>query len=228
MTDTQPHADRILLGVALAAIAVILYLALLVAPQAAGFRAPLTQRIFYVHVPSAWVAYLAFAVTAVASARHLVNGSPGADRWAAASAEVGLVFAIIALVTGLTWSRVEFLGYTAFQDAKVITLVVVILAYAAYLTLRAGVEEPRRRGRLAAVFGLLGFLTVPLSYLSSRVSVHPDFTREDQGLAPELGMILGTSVIAFTLLYAALARHRVKLIAVEHAVERLRDREVRA
>lgn len=215
--------DAALLALAVLGVFAVIALSLVVAPDAANFRAPLTHRIFYYHVPAAWAGFLAFAVTALAGAWHLKSGSRNADRWAAASAEVGLVLSTIALVTGILWARVEFTaGYSVAQDAKVITLLVLILAYAGYLTLRSGVDDRVKRGRLSAVFGLLAFLGVPLAYLASKVSVHPDFTREEQSLAPELGMILGVSVLAFTVLYAALARTRVRLIELEDAVEDLR------
>lgn len=218
-------AQRKVTIIGLASLLAVLALSLLVAPEAENFRAPLTQRIFYWHVPSAWVAYLAFAVTAFASARHLASRDPAQDRLAAASAEVGLVFSLIALGTGLTWAQAEFTGYEPLQDAKVVTLLVLILAYFAYLALRAAVDDPTKRGRTAAVFGLLSFLAVPLSYFASRVSLHPDFTRPEQSLAPELGMILGVSVLLFTLAYVAFAWHRVKLAASEDEIARLKAQE---
>ncbi len=209
----------LLIGAAIVAMLVNLPLTLLVAPAAANFSAPLTQRIFYYHVPAAWVAYLAFAITAAASFEHLRSRSMRADRIALASAEIGTVFAAIALVTGLLWARVEFLGYSAIEDPKVVTLVVLIGAYVAYLALRASVDEAAVRARLAAVFGILALLGVPLSYFASRASLHPDFTRPEQSLDPRLGLILLYSTFAFTLLYAALAALRHDLALVEARLE---------
>lgn len=191
----------------------------LVAPEAANFRAPLTQRIFYYHVPAAWVAYLAFAVTAFASARHLLRGDLRSDAVALASAEVGAVFGFVALGTGLVWAEQEFLGYTPVEDPQVISLVVLLLAYMAYFVLRGGIEEPVRRRRLAAVYGLLAVLGVPLSYLASKASIHPDFTRPDQELDPRLGLFLLFSTVVFTLVYAALVDVRARLARVEAFVE---------
>lgn len=197
-------------------------LTLFVAPPAANFRAPLTQRIFYYHVPAAWVAYLAFFVTAALGALALWRDAP-ARRWdalAAASAEVGTVFSLIALATGLVWAKQEFVNYSPFEDAKVISLVVLILAYFAYFALRAGVTERERRARLSAVYGILAFLGVPLSYLASRASVHPDFARSDESLDPRLAVFLVYSLVAFTALYAALARTRLRLAnAIEQQEE---------
>lgn len=190
-------------------------LALVVAPPAANFVAPLTQRIFYYHVPAAWVAYLAFAVTAAASLWTLLREDRRADPLAAASAEVGTLFAAIALATGLVWARQEFIGYDALEDPKVITLAVLLATYAAYFTLRAGLDDPERRARVSAVFGLLALLGVPLSYLASRASIHPDFTRPDESLDPALGLVLLYSTFAFTLVYAALVTLRVRMLRLE-------------
>ncbi|HVL48648.1 MAG TPA: cytochrome c biogenesis protein CcsA [Candidatus Thermoplasmatota archaeon] len=209
------NGRTVLVAVAVVAMLAHVVLALVVAPQAKGFVAPVTQRIFYFHVPSAWIGYLAFAVTAFASARFLHAPAARWDHLARSSAEVGTVFSVVALVTGLAWSRLEFAGYDPFTDAKVITLVVLILAYLAYLSLRAGVADDDRRGRLAAVFGLLAVVGVPLSYLASSVSIHPDFTRPGSGLDPGLGIYLGFGVVAFTLLYAALAALRYDLAVLE-------------
>lgn len=208
-----------LVGVAALAMLANVLLTFLAAPEAVGFRAPLTYRILYYHVPAAWVAYLAFAVTAAAGAWHLWRGGRSADALAVGSAEVGLTFSLVALGTGLVWSRQEFLNYSPWQDAKVITLVVVILAYLAYFALRAGHDEPEKRRRVAAVYGILAFLGVPLSYLASKASVHPDFTRSDSSLDPRLGVYLLLSTVAFTLLYAALVQVRMRLALVERRLE---------
>lgn len=201
----------------LAALAVLanVPLTLVVAPAAAGFNAPMTQRIFYYHVPAAWVAYLAFAVTAFAGAMLLWKRDERWDPVALASAEVGTVFSLVALGTGLVWARQEFVGYSPLRDAKVVTLVVVILAYLAYFALRASVPERGRRARVAAAYGLLALLGVPLSYLASRASVHPDFARPDESLDPRLGWVLLASTLAFTALYAALVDVRARLARVE-------------
>lgn len=204
---------------ALVAMLVQIPLALVVAPPAAGFNAPMTQRILYYHVPAAWAAYLAFAVTAGASLWVLARRDERADPLAVAAAEVGTLFSVIALATGLVWSRQEFVGYSPVEDPKVITLVVLILAYLAYFALRSATPDPARRRRLAAVFGLLAFLGVPLSYLASRASIHPDWTRPEQSLDPRLGWVLLASTVAFTILFAALVDARLRLARVEDALE---------
>ncbi len=200
-----------LTALALASILVLIVLAMRAGP-AAGFNAPLTQRIFYFHVPLAWAAYVAFATTAFASGHYLYRENPVADRIALASVEVGTVFATLALVTGLLWSRVEFgASYSPFSDPKVVSLVVVLLGYVAYLTLRSGIEELGKRRRLAAVFGLLAVIGIPVSYFASRLSVHPEFAREGSGIAGNLLAIMLYGTVAFTLLFAAFVWMRVDL-----------------
>src|SRR5581483_12475169 len=150
-----------------AVILVDIILTFLAAPEAAD-QAHLTQRIFYYHVPSAWVAYLAFGVTAGAGFWHLRTRSAASDALALASAEVGTLFSIVAMATGLAWSRQAFLNYDAIRDPKVISLAVVILAYLAYFALRGAIPETGRRRRVAAVYGILALIGVPLSYLASQ------------------------------------------------------------
>ncbi len=210
---------------ALSAVAVPV-LALAVAPPATGFVAPLSYRLLYVHVPTAWGAYLAFLVTFLASLRHLQQrrrGDPGleADRLAAASAEVGTVLAAIALGTGLLWARVEFLAYDPLTDPKVVTLVVLLLAYMGYLALRGTVEDRRDRARLASGYGLLAFLAVPMSYLASRVSLHPDFTTPEQSLAPALRWVLLASTLAVTVIYTHLTLHRRDQLSLRDTLQDL-------
>jgi len=167
-------------------------------------------------VPAAWVAYLAFFVTAALGAVSLWRDAPTRfDALASASAEVGTVFSIVALATGLVWAKQEFVNYSPFIDAKVISLIVLILAYLAYFALRAGIAERERRARLSAVYGILAFLGVPLSYLASRASIHPDFARSDESLDPSLAWFLVASLVAFTILYAALVQVRWRLGRVE-------------
>lgn len=210
---------RWLVWTAVAAVIVQLPLALLLAPAAENFNAPLTQRILYYHVPAAWVAYLAFVTTAVCSLLVLLRDDPRADRVAVASAEVGMTFGLVALVTGLIWATQEFFGYSAIEDPKVITLGVLLAAYLGYFALRANLEESKR-ARLAAVFGLLCVLGVPLSYLASRASVHPDFTRPEESLDWRLGVVLLYSTAAFTLLAAVLVAMRVRLLRLEERIAR--------
>ncbi|HVL86924.1 MAG TPA: cytochrome c biogenesis protein [Candidatus Thermoplasmatota archaeon] len=231
------NLDRLrvpLLAAASVGLVVLVVLALVVAPTAARFSAPLTQRIFYFHVPAAAAGYLAFAVTLAASVEYLRRGGERSDRWAAASAEVGVVLTSIALFTGAVWSRVEFFSVSlsggddfAFRllgDAKFVTTGALWLTFLGYLALRRSVDDPDRRARLSAVFGVLGFVGVPLSYLASRFSPHPDFLQQGSGLSPGMGAILGVGMLVFVVVYAALV---VERFAVGERIESLRQERAR-
>lgn len=229
--------DRLALPLAVAAVlalALNLALAVLVAPPAANFAAPLTQRILYMHVPAAIAAYVAFTITAAAGAMYLRDRAPRWDRLAASAAEVGALLTTIALATGIVWSRVEFfsagsLAGTTFTfallgDPKFLTTAALWLVFLGYLALRRGVEG-EARARLSAVYGLLGFLAVPLSYLSSRFSPHPDFLARGSGLAPAMANILVASIALWLVVLAALLLHRLRL---EEAVAQRDEGDARA
>jgi heme exporter protein C len=197
-----------------------LSLALRVAPPAAGFSAPLTQRIFYVHVPAAVAAYAAFTLTTAAGLRYLQRREPRWDRVAASAAEVGVVLTTVALFTGVVWSRVEFFSaggaqegfaFALLGDAKFVTTAALWLVFLGYLALRRGVDGEEARARLSAVYGALGFLAVPMSYLSSRFSPHPDFLARGSGLAPELAWLLLAATLCWLVIFAALFANRLAL-----------------
>lgn len=197
-----------------------LILALVVAPPAANFAAPLAQRLFYFHVPSAIAAYAAFTLTALAGGLYLRGREARWDHLAGSAAEVGAVLTTIALFTGVVWSRVEFfsassLAGTSFTfallgDPKFVTTAALWLVFLGYLALRRGLEgEPR--ARLSAVYGILGFLAVPLSYLSSRFSPHPDFLARGAGLSPAMGALLAACTGLWLVVLAALLANRLAL-----------------
>lgn len=212
---------RPLAAAAVAALAVNLWLALRVAPEAAGFSAPITQRIFYVHVPAFTAAYAGFAVALLGCLLYLARRDAAWDRLAACSAEVSVVLTTIALGTGVVWSRVEFFSVGELQgqgfafallgDPKFVTTAALWLVFLGYLALRRSVEGEEQRARLASVYGVLGFLAVPLSYLSSRFSPHPDFLSRGSELAPGMALLLFVSMGLWLLIYAALLANRLAL-----------------
>jgi heme exporter protein C len=222
---------RPLAALGVAAFAVNVLVALVVAPPAANFAAPITQRVFYFHVPAALAAYAAFTIAAAASALFLRGRAARWDRWAHAAAEVGAVLTTIALFTGIVWSRVEFFsagnvgnegfGFVLLSDPKFVTTAALWLVFLGYLALRRQASEGAR-ARLAAVFAILGYLAVPMSYLSSRFSPHPDFLAPGESLDPRLGGLLAVCVACWLAMLAALLVNRV---AIEEA---LADEEERA
>ena len=190
--------------------------------------APVAQKIFYFHMPSAWVSYLGFFVTLVFSAMYLKSRKPKFDVIAYSAAELGVLFATLALLSGPIWAKEEWGVYWRWNDTKLVTTFILWLVYIGYLMLRAAITEPTTRARVSAVYGILGFVTVPMSLLSSRIapllqSGHPVVIATKGGsLSPEAGMTIGFAVIAFTFLFITMLIKRVEVAECEENVEELK------
>lgn len=215
--------DRILLLISAASMLALLWLVFMVVPadRTQGF----VQKIFYVHVPAAWVAFGAFGVTGFYGLRYLMTRNLGFDRKAAASAELGLCFISIVLITGPLWAK-PIWGIFWTWDLRLTTSFILWLLYMAYLILRSGIAEPARRAQLSAVVGLISFLDVPVVYLANRVraSQHPAPViggGKDSGLEPVMLYTLLFGVFAFTMLYVVLLRARYQQSVLEDQVEQL-------
>ncbi len=181
-------------------------------------------RIIYFHVPTAWIAYLAFFIVFVASIQVLRTGLPRWDALARSSAEVGLVFTSLALLTGSLWGRPVW-GTWWTWDARLTTTLILWFIYLAYLMLRAYVDDERRASRYAAVLGILGFVDVPINYLSVTWwrTLHPELSivRVDGPAMPAfMVQIIVLSLAAFTLLYVYLLLHRLRLERLQRQVHR--------
>ncbi len=144
-------------------LAVALWMALFYAPREMMMGD--AQRIFYFHVPSAWIGFLAFFVVFTASLLFLRTRQRRWDALALASAEIGVVFTTLVLLTGPLWAKVVW-GVFWVWDARLTTTLILWLIYVAYLMLRSSAEGERRQ-RLAAVLGIVGFLDVPLTEVTS-------------------------------------------------------------
>ena len=173
------------------------------------------QRIFYVHVGSAWVAFLAFFIVLLAGVAYLRSAREFWDDLAAASAEVGVLFSSVVLVTGPLWARPVW-GIWWTWDARLTSMFILWLTYVAYLALRAAIEEPVARSRYAAVLGIFGFLNVPLTYFSIRWwrTQHPQpviLGGAGSGLDPAMALTLAVSSAALALLAVWLVRERMRL-----------------
>ena len=142
----------------------------------------IVQRIFYFHVSSAWAAFLAFFLVAGASGVYLWKGSRAADRLAHASAEVGVLFCTLVLVTGPIWAR-PIWGVWWTWDPRLTMTVILWAIYASYLMLRAFGGEDDAVRRYAAVLGIVGVLDVPIINVSVRLlrGIHPSVITRSQG-----------------------------------------------
>ncbi len=199
---------------------IALALVFLVAPRAQDAAGGQVQRIFYFHVSSAWNGFGAWIVTAIAGALYLKRRDLRFDRIAASSAEIGVLFITMVLFTGMLWARPVWNTWWTW-DFKLTLSALQFLMYIAYLMLRTGIDDPHRRARFSAVYGIIGSLTIPLNFLVSRVldSIHPavfgpsvNATQQGGfGITPDMGMILGFCCITFTMLYVYMLRTRIGL-----------------
>ena len=119
-----------------------------------------SSRIVFFHVPTAWVAVLAFLFSCVASVRYLRRRDPMDDIRATVSAGLGLLFAVLATVTGAVFARIMWGAYWNW-DPRQTSIVILLLIYSAYFALRGAIPDPERRASLAAVYAILAFVTVP-------------------------------------------------------------------
>ena len=183
------------------------------------------QRIFYFHVASAWVGFFAFFVTFLAGIGYLVRGERRWDILALSSVEIGLTFIAMTVITGSLWARPTWGTYWTWEPRLTISAVQ-LLIYISYSMLRSSIDSPERKARFAAVYGIVAFVTVPLSWFAIRWwrTVHPDILTSGEGMAITSPMVhtLLTSLAAFTLLYATILRQRMRLERAADALARLR------
>ena len=221
---TGTHATRVLGAVTLVGVALLLLFGLWLSP--ADINQGDSVRILYLHAPSAWVAYLAFVVTALASATYLFSRqhSLGWDRLAGASAEVGVLFMGITLVVGMLWGRLTW-GVFWRWDARLTTTAFLFVTYIGYLAVRRLGGTPQQRGKRSAVLALLAVLEIPLVHFSVVLwrSLHQEASVFRPNGDVELdGLMLFTlllGIVTFTLMYAWLVIHRQRTLAAEDALE---------
>ncbi len=179
-------------------------------------------RLLYVHVPTIWIAYLAFSVTALGSAMYLFTKkkSLGWDRLAGASAEIGTVFVAVTLVIGAMWGRITW-GVFWQWDARLTTTAQLFVTYVGYLAERRLGGTHQQRARRSAVIGLLAVLEIPLVHWSVRLwrSLHQEATvlgtDADVSMDGLMLFSLVVGVVAFSLLYVWLVMHRTRGMAME-------------
>ncbi len=217
-----PLVSLILLTLTTIGMMVSIGLIFLVAPTDAIEGIP--QRIFYFHVPVAWIGMLAFGVIAVASIAYLWKKDERWDWLARASAEVGAVFITLALITGSIWGRTTW-GTWWTWDARLTTTLILWFIYIGYLMLRSYMGRTQAGARSAAVFGIIGFIDVPIIYESVNWwrTLHPQPEVGTPGaLPPEVVLILMISLVTFTLLYCFLLVQLYQLEKIQTLAQRLR------
>lgn len=205
----------------------------LVAAVILGLSAPLDVnqgslvRLMFVHVPSAWLSYLAYGGTGLFGLLYLIRRERRWDRLAMSSAEIGVLFTVATIVGGMLWAKPTWGTYWVW-DARLTTTALSLVVYGAYLLIRTLIDDPERRARVSAVVGLVGTLYVPVNYMAVEWwrGVHQTQTLKLLGkvrfdAAPIYGWVLLVATLAFTLLYVYLLRVRGVLAAREEAREEL-------
>ncbi|HZM26357.1 MAG TPA: cytochrome c biogenesis protein CcsA [Gemmatimonadales bacterium] len=193
----------IISSIALIGIGVAAVLALGFTPIEA--RQGLAQKIFYLHVPSAWSALLAFSLVGIAGGLYVWLEDPRLDLFAAASAEVGVAFAAVMLTTGPIWAK-PIWGTWWTWDARLTLTLFLFFLFVGYLALRAAVHDRHERARFSAVVGIMGLLLVPFIHLSVYLfrTLHPQpivLKPSAPSLPWEMLRTLLVSTVMFTLLY---------------------------
>ncbi len=213
------------LGVATAVTMLVnIWLVFMVAPLDAVQGEPF--RIFYFHVPIAWVAYLAFFIVFVASILYLWRKDERWDWLARSAAEIGTVFTTLVLITGSLWGRTIWNSWWAWDDPRLTTTFILWFIYVGYLMLRSYTGRTASGARAAAVLGIIGFVDVPIDYLSVTWwrTAHPPTTYVQSVLPTSAGTVLMFSLATFTLLFSFLLVLVYHLQRAQAGTEKLRGR----
>ncbi len=165
------------------------------------------SRIFYYHIPQAWICVIAFAMSAYYSIKYLRKRHALDDDLAADSARLGLLFCLLATITGAIFAKVTWGAFWNW-DPRQTSIFILLLIYGAYFALRSAVEDEERRAALTAVYAIFAFITVPfLVFVLPRMvpSLHPTDSVINKNLkftmGPEVRTIFFSSLTAFTVLY---------------------------
>jgi heme exporter protein C len=215
---------------------IVTVLMLIIATAMVFFYTPMeavmgnVQRVFYFHVAAGWVGMLSFLVAAIAGVIYLITSGQKWDRVGLASVEIGMVFALINVVTGSIWARPIWNTWWTW-DPRLTTATIMLLIYAAYLLLRQGLDDPDRRARFGAVYAIVGFLSVPLTFFSARLfrTIHPVVVGTNQpgatgafDMTPVMLQTFLFSLLVFTFIFVDLLWHRIRLGKLADQVEQMK------
>ncbi|MDD2694474.1 MAG: cytochrome c biogenesis protein CcsA [Anaerolineales bacterium] len=226
--EPKPRLLTILDAVTAALFAIAVGLVFFYAPTEAVMGQ--VQRVFYFHVAAGWVGMLSFLAAAFAGIVYLRTGRRHWDIVGVAAVEIGIAFIFINIVTGSIWARPIWNTWWTW-DPRLTTATIMELIYAAYLMLRQGIEDPDRRGRFGAVYAIVGFISVPLTFMSARLfrTIHPIVIGSNQpgaegqfDMTPRMLQTFMFSLLTFTFVFVDLLWHRVRLGKLADHVEQLK------
>jgi heme exporter protein C len=222
MSGRHSLRDSILLVLSFALMMAALYLVFVYVPTEK--HTGIVQRIFYFHVPVAWVCFLAFFITFIFSILYLWKREIKWDNIGCASAEIGVIFTTLVLITGPIWAKPVW-GIWWTWDARLTTSLVLWLVYVAYLLVRGLADEPARGARFSAVIGIVGFIDVPIVFVTVNLwrTQHPTTIIFEGGLIPPMLVTLLVCIAAFTVLYVLLTIQGASLKSMEADVRRLKS-----
>lgn len=204
---------------AVPALAIGLYLALEWAPPSVDMGN--VQRIMYVHFPS-WIAVaIAYLTAFVCSVAYLIRRRPGLDYMAHAAVEVGVLFNITGLITGSIWGRPTW-GVWWTWDPRLTTTALMLVIFLGYLAVRAFLDDPDNRARIAALVATIGFLNLPIVYFSVRWwrTLHQPQSSPET-VDPQIVTALRVMMVTFALIAAYLISRRYLLARIEGERERV-------
>lgn len=215
--------DAVLVGGAILMV-VTMYMVFLWVPTESNLG--VSQRIFYFHVPLAWIGMISIILVSVSSALHLITGREKWDNLAYAGAEVGVVFFTLLLATGVMWSKPVW-GVWWTWDAKLTTTLILWFIYVSYIMLRAYGPKGSQGARYGAVIALIGAIDTPIIYMATVWwrTAHPEMNigplAESGSMHPSMQFTLMVSLIFFTLLYICVLIQRLYLRRSENMVDEL-------
>ncbi len=220
--------DQVLGYFSVVAMILALYLGFIYAPVES--KMGIVQKIFYVHVSSAWTAFLAFFVVFIFSICFLASKNRKYDVIAQVSAELGFMFTTMVLITGPIWGRSSWNTWWSWEPRLTTTLILWFI-FLGYFMIRKMDGLWEKKARLAAVFGILGFIDVPIVFMSIRwweTKQHPIVfgegpSQKGGGVAPEMLVALLAMLLAFSILYLFLLRRGIAISLLQHEVSRLKE-----
>jgi heme exporter protein C len=172
----------------------------------------IVQRLFYIMVPVAWLAMLAYVVTAIGSILFLTKKNEKWDVLARASGEIGFVFTLLTCTTGATWAKPVWGVWWDWGTPRLTSSLILLFIYLAYFLVRNLASEEYRGAVFSSVVAIVGLADIPIIILSTSLwgGMHPpELIFQSGGLDPKMGMTLGISITAYTLLYVALLAFRI-------------------
>ena len=226
--NPKPKALTILDIVSVILFLVAAWMAIVFAPLEAVMG--WVQKVFYFHVATAWVGMMGFMVAGIAGIIYLWKKDLKWDIVEVAAVEISLIFFGITIVMGSIWARPIWNTWWTW-DPRLTTAAITMLVYAAYMMLRQGIEDPERRARFGAVYTILGFVAVPMTFISIRLlrTIHPVVIGNDAGsgdgsfaMTGDMRTAFFFSLFVFTVIFIDFMWHRIRMGKLAAKVEELR------